>query len=212
LFVASPLRADPCDRLPPSAATLKRVDEPITINNSYDHTALASLAAALARPGLQVLGLTRGNATVRFQVEIPLLTDRSGGWECASPQIGVSFGYSPMTVYVAREFAPGSCAYREVLEHEMRHVETYRRHLVAIEAEIADALQRRFAAAAPWRSPLHATRVQLDRELQERWLPYIEREMRRVEVAQAAIDSADEYARAAGQCGGEIERLLRRPV
>ena len=45
------------------------------------------------------------------------LSDASGRWECLSPQRQVSFGYAPLSVHVAREFPPGSCAYREILAH-----------------------------------------------------------------------------------------------
>jgi len=207
LVAAAPARAD-CDRLPPSVVSSKLIDAPITLNHSFDHKALARLAAALALPGFRVLGLTRGNATVRFEVDIALFVDHTAGWECASPRITVSYGYSPMTVYVAREFAPGSCAYGVILDHEMRHVETYRSHLVAIEAGIDSALQRHFANKPPSRLPIHATRPQLARELQQQWLPFIEAEMRRVEAAQALLDSPDEYERTASQCGG-IGRGLR---
>lgn len=119
------------------------------------------------------------------------------------------YGFSPMTVYVAREFPPGSCAYREIHAHEMRHVRAYQDHLKAIEKPIADALQARFAGTAPWRGPKGEANARLQQELQERWVPYVKREINKVDAAQALIDTPEEYARVAESCNGEVRRLTR---
>ena len=47
------------------------------------------------------------------------------------------------------------------------------------------------------------------KELDERWLPYVNREMRKVDEAQALIDAPEEYARLAEACNGEIKKLAR---
>ena len=156
-----------------------------------------------------MLGLTRGTATVRFETRVSSYVDPSGRWACASPQLTVRYGFSPMTVYVAREFPPGSCAYREIHEHEMRHVRAYQAHLKAIEKTLADALQARFAGTGPWRGPRGETNARLQAELQERWVPFVKREINKVDAAQALIDTPEEYARVAASCGGEIRRLTR---
>ena len=127
LLIASPSQADPCAELPKPSVTIKRIDERISYNTEYSYKSLTNIGASLARPGKQVLGLTRGNATVSFASNTPAIIDPTGRWECASPQITLSFGFSPMTVYVAREFPEGTCAYKEIHEHEMRHVEAYQK-------------------------------------------------------------------------------------
>ena len=139
----------------------------------------------LARPGRQVLGLTRGTAVVSFQTRIVSYVAPDGRWECASPQLTLTYGFEPLTVYVAREFPPGSCAHKEIYEHEMRHVETYQAHLLAIEKGLADLLTARFATGKVWRSPAGQIAGYLQRELDERWIPYIQREIAKVEAAQA---------------------------
>ena len=145
----------------------------------------------LARPGRQVLGLTRGSASVRLAVSSPSVVSADGRWECASPQLTVRYGFSPMTVYVAREFPPGSCAYREIHEHEMRHVRAYQAHLKAIEKTLADALQARFAGTGPWRGPKGETNARLQAELQERWVPFVKAE----EAIPKAARSSTQLAR-----------------
>ena len=206
---AMPSRADECDQLPKPSVTVKLLDEAIALNTQYSYKSLNNIGAAQARPGYQVLGLTRGSAVVRFAAATASYLDRSGRWECASPQLTLSIGYSPMTVYVAREFPEGSCAYKEIYEHELRHVKAYQSHLKAIEKDISETLNRRFATGGPWRGPAGQASVRIQRELDERWIPYVKREIGRVDAAQALIDTPEEYARVAESCAGEVKKGTR---
>jgi hypothetical protein len=201
--------ADACDQLPKPAVAVHRLEEPITVNKQYGYRELTPLGSSLARPGQQVLELTRGRASARFSLSVASRIERSGRWECASPQLTVSYGFSPLTVYVAREFPEGSCAFKEIYRHEMRHVQTYLAHLVSIESELSATLNRRFASDAPWRGAAGQVRTALERELNERWLPYIQRAIDRVDADQSLIDSPEEYARLADACEGEIRQLMR---
>ena len=209
LLFAGSLWADVCDQLPKPSLTVKRLEEKITVNKQYAYRELTHLGSALAQPGKQLLGLTRGKATAQFSTTITRHIAPGGRWECASVQLTVTYGFSPLTVYVAREFAQGSCAFNEIYQHEMRHVKAYQAHLLSIENELADTLSRRFATGGPWRGPVGQARSQLERELNERWLPYIQREINRVDADQALIDSPEEYTRVANSCNGEISKLTR---
>ena len=82
-------------------------------------------------------------------------------------------------------------------------------NLKAIEKTLADALQARFAGTGPWRGPKGETNARLQAELQERWVPFVKREINKVDAAQALIDTPEEYARVAASCGGEIRKLTR---
>lgn len=201
--------ADPCDELPKPSVQIERLPTRLALNTSYSIAALNNLGASVARPGHQVLGLTRGTASASLGSRTPGMLDSRQRWECASPQIILRYGFSPLTVYVAREFPPGSCAHREIYDHEMRHVKTYEDHLVAIEKELSEALNARFATGTPWRAPAGEVAARLQRELDERWLPYVQRQIRAVEQAQALIDTDEEYARVANSCDGEIKKVMR---
>ena len=208
-LVSAPALADECDQLPPPSVTLRRLPEKLSIDTRYGYREITHLAAEIARPGTRVLGLTRGTATVRAEIRSPSYVDRSRRWECTSPQLVVTYGYDPMTVYIAREFPEKSCAHDEIYAHELRHVKTYHDHLAAIENEVAETLRRRFATGGPWRGPVGNTQATLQRELNDRWLPYIKREIGKVESTQALIDSTDEYERVAKSCDGEIRKRLK---
>ena len=208
LFLSNPSWADECEQLPPPAVTVQRLESSVTLDTKYGYKTLTNIGARLARQGHQVLGLTRGHAVVKFEANTPFYIDRSGRWECASPQLTISFGFDPMTVHVAKEFPAGSCAYREIYEHEMRHVQAYQAHSASIEKELTEALMSRFATGAPWRKPVGQTRAILHLELNERWVPYIKRAMNRVEAAQALIDTPEEYARIRESCDGEVKKRM----
>lgn len=208
-FLAAPALADECDQLPTPSVRLERLETQVATNLDYSYKTLNNLGASLHRPGRQILGLTRGNAVVRYQTRLHSRKDPSGRWECASPEITVAYGFNPITIYVASEFPPGSCAFNEIRAHELRHVQTYREHAAAIEREIGESLQKRFADGFLWRGPSGSTQEKLRNEMSERWLPYIKRLLETVESKQALIDTPEEYRRVGDSCQGEISRRIR---
>ena len=121
----------------------------------------------------------------------------------------MTYGYDPMTVYIAKEFPERTCAYNEIYKHELRHVKTYQEHLVAIEKDLTETLRRRFATGTPWRGPVGNTQAILQREIDDRWLPYIKRETGKVGVAPARVDTPVEYEPGSKSCNGEIRRLIK---
>jgi hypothetical protein len=161
-----------------------------------------------ARPGQYVLGLTRTESHVSINVGGRLLSDPASGYECIAPHIEIKLTYPPIVMYVSRELRPGSCAYEEVLAHEMRHLNAYLDYLPKAESRVRLALERRFE-----NKPLYARIGQaqslLQREIDRGWMPYIKSEMAKVEALQAAIDSPQEYARLGKVCGGEVQSLIR---
>ncbi|HEX6734557.1 MAG TPA: hypothetical protein VF096_07070 [Azonexus sp.] len=209
VLAAGACLADPCAQLPKPSVRVERLESQVTLNTSYSLKALNNLGASIARPGQQVLGLTRGLASASLSARTPTLIDNARRWECASPQITLRYGFTPITVYVAREFPPGSCAYREIYEHEMRHVRTYQEHIARIEQLLTELLNERFATGAPWRGRAGELAPRLQRELDQRWLPLVRREIKRGDADQALVDSDAEYQRVANACDGEIRKRLR---
>lgn len=178
-----------------------RVD---TTRSFYDLTRLKGQS----RANEWVLGLTHTDARIDIKAGGRMLQDRASGYECIMPRIDVSLTYLPIMVYVSREFPPGTCSYREVMAHEMRHLKTYQDFLPQAEARVRAALAKRFAGK-PLYAPIGQAQASLQREIDRSWMPYIKREMAKVELLQAAIDTPQEYARLGKVCGGEVQSLLR---
>lgn len=212
LLAANPAwPADPgaCEQLPKPSVTVKRMDDQISFNTNYSYRLLTSMSGEKMRPGTQVLGLTRTNGVARFVLNMPVIQDATERYECASPQITLTLGFKQMTVYVGKEFPVGSCAHKEILEHEMRHAKTYQAHIEKVEKTVQEDITRRFATGGVWRGLAGTSFTQVSKELDERWLPYVNREIQKVELAQALIDTPEEYARLSNACNGEIKKLTR---
>lgn len=197
------------DSIGETLSVLTGVQNGFRIDNSVGYRSLTVMKGR-ARPGQYVLGLTRTESRVSINVGGRLLSDPASGYECIAPHIEVRLTYPPIVVYVSREFRPGSCAYEEVLAHEMRHLNTYLDYLPKVEAKVRVALAQRFEG-----KPLYASTGQaqalLQHEVDRGWMPYIKNEMAKVEALQAAIDSPQEYTRLGKVCGGEVQLLLRPP-
>ena len=194
------------ETMKPALSILTSRQNGYTINTNYsyhDITAFKGRAPANAF----VLGLTRTESQMDLSINGSLLQDRLSGYECISPQIKVTLSYAPIVIYIGREFKPGTCSYEEILAHEMRHLKTYLEHLPKVETVVRKALADRFD-----NKPLYAkagqARASLQREIDTGWVPFIKRELTRVEAAQARIDTPQEYARLSRVCKGEVQSLI----
>jgi hypothetical protein len=125
---------------------------------------LTNIGAGSMKPGL-VLGLTWQCQCSDFKPDTGICRP-SGHWECISPQSTLICGFSPMTVYVAREFPEVVVPTREIYEHELRHVKAYQSHIAAIEKDVGEMLTRRFATGDVWRGPFGLARTRLQQELE----------------------------------------------
>lgn len=195
------------DTIAESVSVLSSRHDGYRIDNSYSFHGLSAMKGKRA-PGSYVLGLTRTEARVSIGVQGAMLSDPATGYECVAPRLDVKLHYLPIVVYVGREFAPGTCAYREILAHELRHRDVYLRFLPRAEKVVSEALSRRFEGK-PLYAPKGQARNLLQREIDAGWMPFIKREMAKVERLQAAIDTPQEYARLGKVCAGEVQSLIR---
>jgi hypothetical protein len=157
-----------------------------------------------------VLGLTRTESRISFALDGAILIDPKTRYECVAPKIDVLLAYQPIVIYVGKEFLPGTCAYQEILAHEMRHLKAYLDHLPKVERVVRAALKTRFSGQ-PIYAPAGQAKRLLEQEMDGGWMPYIKNEMAKVERLQAAIDSPQEYARLSKVCAGEVQLLVGPP-
>lgn len=194
------------DTIPRTVSVLTAKRSGYTVDNTLSVRSLTMMKGS-PRARQVVLGLTRFESRVAVGLNGPILDDPASGHECVAPQIAVELSYVPVVIFIGREFVPGSCAYREILAHEMRHLDAYLAHMPKVEATVRAALARRFDAR-PLYAPAGQARTLLAREIDSGWMPYIKRELARAELAQAAIDSPREYERLSKVCKGEVQSLI----
>lgn len=154
-----------------------------------------------------IMGMTAGHTRADIDIDGPTLIDTASGRECIAPRIDVMLSFEPLDVYVAREFPPLSCAYREVLKHEMQHVRIYAEQLQRIEALVRDELKDRYDGRplyAPTGKGLETVQAQVNN-----WLgPMLREELAKVEVMQRRLDSSDETDKLSHACMGEVAAMM----
>jgi hypothetical protein len=176
------------------------------IDNSQSYRTLTQMKRPRVARGW-VLGLTHTESHVTVQVDGELLHDAPARRECVLPRVSVTLYYEPIVVYVGREFEPGTCAYREILAHEMRHLKSYQAALPKVEERVRVRLAPRIEGRAVVAEAGQA-RGLLQREIDTAWLPAIRAEMQAVELLQREIDSPQEYARLSKVCQGAVQSLI----
>lgn len=196
------------ERLPVPTLLVKGAENGYSVDHRLSYQELTGMGADLLKHGKSnVLGITRAETSATVEMKLARLENENGSQECLSPQVIITIEYKPIMIFIGREFPAGSCTYQEVLRHEMRHVSTYREYLPRIEAAVRSQLKQMFHSRIIYGAPGTLER-QLKAQIYEDWLPVVDREIRRVNAAQARIDTAEEYDRMENVCEGEVQRIL----
>lgn len=196
------------DTITKSVSVLKAQQDGYTINNQLPYRALTARTGSSNR-GMQTLGLTVTQGMHKAAVGGPILQDRESGYECIAPKVDIQLYYSAVRIYVGSEFAPGTCAYKEILAHEMRHLKAHMDNLARVQKVVGDALNKRFAGQ-PMYAPSGTAMSALQHEISSTWFNFIRDEFEKGKVDQEKIDSPEEYARLGKACNGEIAQILAR--
>jgi hypothetical protein len=177
-----------------------------TVNNQQPYNILTARSGS-AEQHMATLGLTVTKGQSAVSLGGAILQDPASGYECIAPRVELSLNYSPVLIYVGNEFAPGSCAYQVILEHEQRHLQAYMDNLLRVEKVVRDALNKRFDAR-PLYAPSGTAMSALEHEINSVWFPFIRDEFDKGKDKQALIDTPEEYARMGKVCNGAIAAIL----
>lgn len=135
------------------------------------------------------------------------LTDAGANRECIAPAVAVTLTFRPVNVFIAREFRPDSCAYKTVLDHEMRHVKLYQDEVPKMSEKVREQLRLRYG-----QRPLYAkageTLAQLQQDVDEWLRPMIRAELERIEQMQVAVDTFEEKMQMSTACLGQLAENL----
>ena len=198
--------AERCEsRSPAVPVTVTSMPVGYTLDTSMPHREIAKLAGP-AKTGTYVLGLTKARFNTRITYRATLLHDRVNQQECLLPTLSVTLSYPSMVVYIGREFEDGTCSYRQILMHELRHVQAFQQQMTELETTVRQAMTARFST--PIYAPLGQSLAQLSQEVNTVWKPYILAEQRKVETLQRQVDSPEESRRVVRSCGGELRKTI----
>jgi hypothetical protein len=196
------------DTISKTVSVLSSKQNGFTVNNQLPYRALTARTGSMDNR-MQTLGLTVTNGVYRATLGGPILQDPASGYECVAPRVTIQLNYSPVLIYVGNEFAPGTCAYKEILTHEQRHLKAYMDNLARVEKVVTAALNKRFAGQ-PMYAPSGTAMSALEHEINGTWFPFIQAEFDKGKLEQAKIDTPQEYARLAQTCNGEIAAIVNR--
>lgn len=150
----------------------------------------------------RALGLTTAEIGHKATLETVGIEDTKDGRICVRPAIRVELSMTPMTVYVSREFAGDTCRDPAIVEHEMKHVNVYVNHLAAVADEVRKALRAEFGTRTFQFRDRAQARREMEGRLGDRLRALLADNAQRVQALQRNVDSPEEYARVAGECGG----------
>jgi hypothetical protein len=152
-------------------------------------------------------GVTVSDYSPQFLITFSGASDPITGKSClAAEKIELSLNYSPV-IYIATEYKPGSCRYKEIMLHEARHVNTdiitFREYLPIMQAEVQQA-----AAKLKVMGPLAAHEVLPARDktvdaLKAALGASIDKISSVLHQRQQAIDTRAEYIRTSRACPHE---------
>lgn len=216
-----------CGAAPAPAVTVDVVTAPARINHERGIAALQTVPVGRpARPGhgahgdhlpegMTVSGLMSGRIEIASDIGFGLRRwpeqDRVCAWIA---DLSITIHVQP-EIFIAREYAPDTCEYQAVLEHENKHV--------AMDRWIAHAYQRRFrnkmtalVGEIGMRGPMTES---IEAQVLDRMSAHVQATLDEVtaemfhtrDVRQREIDSLEEYQRVTAQCDGWLSEAVMAP-
>ncbi|SHG56359.1 hypothetical protein [Massilia sp. CF038] len=195
------------DRMAGSRAIVKSRLNGYRIDNTLSFRELPAKSQKPAPVNGAVLGVTATKYATNIGYSAHVMRNPISRYECVSSQIEVTVSYEPTVIYIGKEFLPGTCAYREILAHEMRHLNTYFEQLPKVEIAVREALVRRFNVKAEY-GPAGQAQAALKREVENVWVPFFTAQIKRADALHDVIDTPQEYARLSRVCQGEVQSFI----
>ncbi|MDR1009233.1 MAG: hypothetical protein LBL52_03195 [Rickettsiales bacterium] len=152
------------------------------------------------------IGLTEADFSIQFVPHVELYPQGQGAC-VAIKSIEFFIGYKSLKILVLARHKPGSCEYGVVVEHEMQHVEAYRRVLARYGRLFEEEL--RIAALSLSQSAIYSPRgraADADKAIDElvrgnpRILALKSRMEAEIAAENSAIDTQEEYRRVRALC------------
>ncbi|MDF8364695.1 hypothetical protein [Achromobacter anxifer] len=192
----------------------------VVLSTKLDVPTLTTRTAVSARERVKAMrggetpitvGLTESRFFYQSAVRTSSMKDPASGLHCARIGAEMVIVTGPQTVHIARDIRKDSCAYNEVLHHEMRHVRANQ----AIARDVAAGAERRFRgrhAAEVMIGTSDELMVRFQRIIAEQWIPEMEQMARETAHVHDDIDTPEEYQRIQDVCGGEVAAAINGRV
>lgn len=194
-----------CDAVPPPTVDFQFAMQPPAFNRDLSSAALLQIRGSSAGEG-HVGGLTRNEVYRDVSMSI-LQKERMLGGTCVWPaQVTIKVELRP-TVWVASEYAEGSCRYNIAYSHELTHVKIARDTLAEFMPGV-EQLARASVEAIGVQGPLQdggaaAAQEAMLAQVNGALTTALDRVNMVLEQRQAVIDTPEAYDRQSRACGNE---------
>lgn len=195
-------------RLAPAEVVVKALPGHVRYDFTLGIRELTARGNRQRRLGQTVLGLTEYKLRTAIEWESNAFIEPHTGRACMRPRVELTLDADPQTVFVAREFPQGSCAFTEIANHELRHVYA-NQHAVERAASTLRGELSSFFGQRIFYGQLPEMKAQLEAALKESWLPRARAQLNTVATEHNLIDSHAEYARFGTVCNGAISSVLK---
>ncbi|MDQ6620966.1 MAG: hypothetical protein M3Z31_14950 [Pseudomonadota bacterium] len=187
-----------CEALPP--ARFEVVAAPIAFVEDFSQS-LSALSSMNDAPRFRrTVGLMQARIAYESTLESKGLEDRPGGRVCSRPSVRLVFSATPMTVFVAREFADDRCRRTMILEHEMRHVAVYRESLNELVERARRELTAAYGDQVLYANDARESQETMRQRLQAFMRKFMQARYAEIKARHAEIDTSEEYTRLGQAC------------
>lgn len=156
-------------------------------------------------------GLTK--ATLNYKVIGSVNYFEFMGKSCGTPNLSLKINLIDPVVYVAREYAPGTCRHKAIYQHELKHVAIHKAHLTNVKSTIEQYLTNKYGNGFLFRSGgLSNMQNELDTFVNEELTKFVSTELDKGSLLQKSIDTLEEYSRLGAECDQNVgEVYMSRP-
>ncbi len=156
------------------------------------------------------VGLSTAKLSAKLATSVQGYAARGAQPACAALKtVTIEVGMVDNIVYVAREFPQDTCAFNEILRHEMVHKEVDRTFLDEYVTATRQFFQQMATSIGVVEGPdFDAIKAQFNAQMEDKLEEFGQRmEAERI-ARQRHVDVPEEYARVSNACRGEIPRTL----
>ena len=198
-----------CEKnLKPTQIVVRTDISPSSKNNELSYTDLSKMRQHGSHGLANTFGLTHAKVHTTTQYNYHLLKHPSGR-SCMRPSVEMQMAYTPITLYVGREFPVGSCEHQFILSHEMRHEKVYVDYLKLASTLFTEEIKTFFANKIFYGDSAQALDKSLKESVEGYWQPRAQAWLDNIDKVQMSVDTPEEYSRVDTACNGGIPKIVK---
>lgn len=145
--------------------------------------------------GTIVLGLVETEMRSEARLDLNGVKQSFRDRYCMRPSVEVRLAFEPMRLYIAREHAEGSCAFRATMDHELKHIAVYQDYLQEFAVRVQADLARELGEGILYFGSAAEADAHIEAVIKQTLTPYLEAVRDEIKARQRRVDSPEEYAR-----------------